>query len=181
MYIHILHIYVLKGVNVLLEEEIKTLLAIDPTYSFDVINCDSIEWTDERAKPTDDELNSKLDELNYISFIEIKYLELEKYIYSFYTNAKQNQDEKWVSSYTTKLKAYGVESLELKVVDMVKLYLDGSTLEEVISPVDDAFKPYFEKLVKIALRTEWAEQCIIEGKLAISENRDPQYDEFPIF
>jgi len=40
-------------------------------------------------------------------------------------------------------------------------------------------KAYFEKLVKVGIRTEWAERCIIEGKKSIVEDREPVYPEFP--
>ncbi len=36
-----------------------------------------------------------------------------------------------------------------------------------------------EKLIKIAVRTEWAEQCIIIGKAALASNSKPEFPTFP--
>jgi len=104
---------------------------------------------------------------------------IEKHIYSFYSEKKQSQDTKWADSYTTKLKASGVEDLELKIVNKAKAFFLGGTLEEMLEDVDDTQKPYFKKLIKVAIRTEWAELCVMEGKKAIQEDREPNYPPFP--
>jgi len=111
---------------------------------------------------------------------KLKAQAIETFVYSKYTAVKQSQDEKWVSNYTTKLKAQSVENLELQVVQMITSFYQGKTLAEALAPVtDEEQKPYFEKLVKVGIRTEWMENCIKEGNLAISENREPVYPEFP--
>lgn len=107
--------------------------------------------------------------------------ELENYIYSNYPNKKQQQDEKWVSNYSAKLKALNVENLESKIVSKVKAFFDGKTLEETISDVPEEQKKYFEKLVKVGVRAEWLELSIEEGKKAIEEKRDFSFRDFPIF
>ena len=104
---------------------------------------------------------------------------IEKHIYTNYPAKKQSQDEKWVSSYTTKLKASGVEDLELKIVNKAKAFFKGDTLEKVLKDVADDKKPYFKKLIKVAIRTEWAELCVMEGVKAIQEDREPNYPPFP--
>lgn len=116
---------------------------------------------------------------NKIKFIPMNEKELGLFIYEFYPSEKQQQDEKRVSSYTTKLKAQGVENLELKVVGMITSFYQGSNLEDILSSVEDAQKPYFEKLVKVGIRTEWMEICINEGQTAIAEDREPNYPKFP--
>lgn len=104
---------------------------------------------------------------------------MSMHVYAYYQRDKQQQDEKWVSSYTTKLKAQGVEDLELKVVGMITSFYQGSNLEEILSSVEDEQKPYFEKLVKVGVRTEWMENCIKEGTSAIAEKREANYPVFP--
>ena len=106
---------------------------------------------------------------------------LEKHIYNNYSQKKQSQDEKFVSSYTTKLKAKGVTALEKKIVAMITSFLAGATLEDILKDVTAEQKPYYEKLIKVGVRTEWSENCIVEGKTAIAENREPVYAEFPTF
>ena len=101
------------------------------------------------------------------------------YIYAYYSQKKQAQDEKWVSAYTTKLKAKGIKDLEKQIVVITGRFFDGESLKDILKDVPDEQKKYFEKLVKVAIRTEWAERCIIEGKLAIKENREPVYPDFP--
>ena len=104
---------------------------------------------------------------------------IENHIYSFYSEKKQSQDSKWADSYTTKLKASGVEDLELKIVNKAKAFFLGGTLEEMLEDVADDKKPYFKKLIKVAIRTEWAELCVMEGTKAIQEDREPNYPPFP--
>ena len=68
------------------------------------------------------------------------------------------------------------------MVEMITSFFTGSTLEESLAGVTvQEQKPYFEKLVKVGIRTEWAENCIKEGMTAIDEEREPVYPEFPTF
>jgi len=114
--------------------------------------------------------------------LKLKYHAIEEHIYNFYSQTKQSQDEKFVSSYTTKLKAIGVTTLEKKIVSMVGSFLAGSTLEECLSTVtNEDQKPFFEKLLKVGVRTEWCELCIKEGSLAITQEREAEYMAFPTF
>ena len=124
-------------------------------------------------------LHINMDDEKHKNMLSIINIDIENYIYSLYPAKKQNQDEKWVSSYTTKLKASGVEDLELKIVNKAKAFFLGGTFEEMLEDVDDTQKPYFKKLIKVAIRTEWAELCVMEGKKAIQEDREPNYPPFP--
>jgi nucleoside diphosphate kinase len=128
-----------------------------------------------------DDLEAKVKELEAQAIIDAKIKAIETYIYKYYPAKKQAQDEKWVSSYTTKLKAGGVVDLEVKAIAMITSFFSGKSLSEVLVDVSEDEKPFFEKLVKVGVRTEWAELCVIEGKTAIAENREPVYAEFPKF
>ena len=105
---------------------------------------------------------------------------IERIIYSKYPEKKQNQDEKWISSYNTKLKALGVENLETQIVSMVVSFFEGSSLENTLVDVPTSLKPYFEKLVKVGVRIEWAERCIVEGLLSFKENRESKFPQYPL-
>ena len=124
--------------------------------------------------------------------------ELSKTIYARYSLEKQTQDEKWVSAYSTKLKAAGVENLERTIVGVVANLESKSTQDsarEFVSGIPEPViariqgknkaerKAYaermFTKLVKIAARTQWAEACVQEGSLSISESREPNFPAFP--
>jgi len=129
--------------------------------------------------PSDDQIKAKIKELEAEALINAKYQGIETHIYTNYSEKKQSQDTKWADSYTTKLKASGVEDLELKIVNKAKAFFLGGTLEEMLEDVDDTQKPYFKKLIKVAIRTEWAELCVMEGKKAIQEDREPNYPPFP--
>lgn len=143
-------------------------------YKKEIPKSNFLKWDEEEnIVVTNDEL-----EQNYI--LKSKKTTIENFVYSKYTATKQSQDEKWVSNYTTKLKAQSVENLELQVVQMITSFYQGKTLAEALAPVTvEEQKPYFEKLVKVGIRTEWMENCIKEGNLAILENREPVYPEFP--
>ena len=123
----------------------------------------------------------KIEDLERKEILSNKKKNIEKYIYSKYSEIKQQQDEKWLSNYSTKLKALNVENLESKIVSKVTAFYDGKTLEETISDVPEEQKKYFEKLVKVGVRAEWLELSIEEGKKAIEEKRDFSFRDFPIF
>jgi len=119
------------------------------------------------------------DEEKIILELEQKYKNIEIYIYSVYSQSAQSQDLMWSNAYRTKLVALGQTEIEQKVVNYATLFFSGQTLENILSSVEEQIRPFYEKLVKVAIRTEWAEQAIIEGKLAIEEGREPNYMEFP--
>jgi hypothetical protein len=165
--------------NINLLFEAVNLLA--PNSKFNLNDKCEVVWDEnnEVQKPSDNDIQNKVKELEAQAVLDEKSQAIENHIYANYPQKKQAQDEKWVSSYTTKLKAGGVENLEVKVVQMITSFFSGSTLEECLSGVNKEQKPLFEKLVKVGIRTEWAELCIIEGKRAIAKNDEPNYPEFP--
>jgi len=106
---------------------------------------------------------------------------IEDYIYSKYTQTKQAQDAGWVANFTTKLVAGGVLDLDEQIVNFTFLFYEGKTLKEILIDIDDAVKPMYEKLVKVAVKNEWAYNCIQAGKKAITDNTEAVYPAFPVF
>jgi hypothetical protein len=132
--------------------------------------------------PTDtdfvsDEFKARLE----IAKQELAYLPIEEHIYSMYSEKKQAQDNGWVQNFTTKLKAGGITDVETQIVTMASSFLTGKKLNKILTGVDGAVKPMYEKLVEVAVKNEWAYLCIGEGKKAIAENREAVYPEFPKF
>ena len=129
--------------------------------------------------------NKKLQELlvklEAKAVIDEKSQAIENHIYANYPQIKQQQDNGWVSNFTTKLVANGVTDLDKKIVQLTTLFFSGKTLDEVLADIDEELKPKYKKLVKVAVKNEWALKCIQEGKKAIAENREPVYPEFPNF
>ena len=126
-------------------------------------------------------------ELENVSVEELKEREtvvkrnsIESHIYMYYPAKKQSQDEKWVSTYTAKLKASGVTNLEEQIVSMASRFFDGEGLEDIIKDIPDDQKKYYKKLIKVAIRTEWAERCIMEGMKAIEEDRSINFPKYPL-
>jgi len=113
--------------------------------------------------------------------LEEKYQAIEDFIYSEYTQTKQAQDAGWVANFTTKLVAGGVENLDEQIVNFTFLFYEGKTLEEILININDAVKPMYEKLVKVAVKNEWAYNCIQAGKKAITDNTEAVYPAFPVF
>ncbi len=107
--------------------------------------------------------------------------EVKEYIYKFYPEQKQNQDNKWTIHNKVILNANGVEELEKKIVDFVKRFEAGEKLEAILPNLNlaDDLKERFKKVVKIAIKDSWAEACIEEYKKAIAEKRKANYPAFP--
>ena len=108
-------------------------------------------------------------------------IEIEKQIYKHYSKDKQAQDGGWVTNFTTKLNAMGVKDLDKQIVTFAGAFLKGKKLKDILKDIDDAIKPMYEKLVKVAIKNEWTFLIIQEGKKAVAENREPVYPAFPIF
>jgi hypothetical protein len=103
---------------------------------------------------------------------------IEAYVYSKYSPNKQAQDLMWTNYHRTNLIAQGVTDLEKKIVTKALLIKGGKTLKEVLSDVKDEHKNAFDKLLKVALRTTWAESCIKEYISATTERRKAIFPEF---
>ena len=128
--------------------------------------------------PTEAEIEAVEKQLEMKRLAVEKEAEIEKHIYSFYSEKKQAQDEKWTSICMTKLKAAGVADLELKIVQAAGVFFQGKSLTEAVATFDGD-KELFTRLVKIAVRTEWGAQCVAEGLAAIKEQRAPKYPDWP--
>ena len=130
---------------------------------------------------TKTKITAKVKELEAKALIDAKSEAIELHIYANYSQKTQAQDNGWVSSFTTKLVASGITDLDKQIVEFTTSFLTGIKLSEILVNVDDAVKPMYEKLVKVAIKNEWCFNVIQEGKLAIKENREPVYAEFPKF
>jgi len=161
--------------------KVQAILRIMPDADFDVNNGEEVIWRDDRDIPSDADIDAMINVIEIEDDLALKKKSISDHIYSKYTRDKQTEDSTYVTSYITRLKAYGVTDLEVTVINMVKNIMEGSTIDDEVSDVDDEFKDMYKKLIKVAFRTNWAELCAIEGKLAITENRAPIYPDYPEF
>ncbi len=116
-----------------------------------------------------------------MSVEEIANIAIENAIITKYPLRKQNQDLVWTNYYKTELIANGETDVEQKVVDIVLAVKDGKSVDDALNNIDDDKKDAYKKLVKVAIRTSWARDCINEGLVAIAERRNPNYSQFPRF
>lgn len=112
---------------------------------------------------------------------ELAMVAIESAIFNKYPTRKQNQDLMWTNYHRTNLVAQGETDVEQKVVGMVLAVQSGKTVEEALSDIDADKKVAYRKLVKVGLRTAWAEKCIEEGLTAMAESREPNYPPYPTF
>ena len=135
--------------------------------------------------------------------LEQKKRDISEHIYKFYPAIKQAQDLKWSEAFRIKLGVYGVVNVDKKIYTMGIGFFTGKTFNKAISLVlseatteivnsleavpteeergilESDTKEKLETLLGIAIRTEWAERCIVEGRKAIVEDREPVYMDFP--
>ncbi len=109
---------------------------------------------------------------------ELKIKAIETHIYSKYSQKAQAQDQVWTDNFHTKLVVMGM-GVEAKVVGGVKAFMGGVTIAEYLKDENVETMPLLEKLIRIGVRSEWVYQCILEGKKAIAEDREPVYAEYP--
>lgn len=128
--------------------------------------------------PTPEEIDACMAQIEMERLVAEKEGEIETHIYANYPQKKQAQDEKWTSICMTKLKAAGVQDLELKIVQAAGAYFQGQSLEQATASFEGD-NELFTRLIKIAVRTEWASLCVAEGVAAIKENRGANYPEWP--
>lgn len=126
-------------------------------------------------------VDNKIIEIKAQHIVELKSQAIEDHIYESYPERVQAQDNGWVTNFTAKLKAGGVNDIESQVVGLATLFLQGKKLKDILKNIDAKVKPMYEKLVKVAIKNEWSFLIIQEGKKAIAENREPVYPEFPKF
>jgi len=104
---------------------------------------------------------------------------IENEIYNHYSPHKQSQDLMWTNFFRTELLAKGEVNIEQKVVSMVLAVQGGKSVDEALADIDDKQKEAYKKLLKVAIRTAWAEACIKEGVSALEEDREAHFPAFP--
>lgn len=144
---------------------------------------DEIIWLDDRTQPSKEAIEAKVKELEAQALIDAKSQAIETHIYANYPQKKQAQDEKWTSYHMTLLKAGAVEDLEMKIVTATTSFFSGASFLDVVAGLSEIETQVesFTKLLEISIRTQWTKLVIDEGKLSITENREPVYAEFPQF
>jgi len=154
-----------------------------PTAKYEIgADYESLVWDDENIeKPTEEQIEAKIKELEIQALIDEKSQAIEDHIYENYPQKTQAQDNGWVTNFTTKLNAMGVKDLDKQIVTFAGAFLKGKKLKDILKDIDDAIKPMYDKLVKVAIKNEWTFLVIQEGKKAVAENRKPVYPAFPIF
>lgn len=157
------------------------ICSLVPGANFELEDGVIVKWKSEIKQPTKTKIGNKVKELETIEKIEAKNQDIENHIYSKYTKLKQAQDAGWVQNFTTKLVANGANDLDNQIVGFTFSFYEGKTLEEILINIDDAVKPMYEKLVKVAVKNEWAYNCILAGKKAITDNTEADYPAFPVF
>ncbi|MFL7024254.1 hypothetical protein BCS58_08075 [Enterovibrio norvegicus] len=147
---------------------------------------------------THSELSERATELEAQYLQERSYLEMseviEEQVYLHYSQKQQSQDEKWNSRFSAKFRAVGVTDIDTTTVVVgSNVYASLSSLNVEVNAAFDALptdvqnndpdyiRYMLEKLIMIAVRTEWAENIIMEGKAAWAENRPPVWHDFPRF
>jgi len=125
----------------------------------------------------------KIKEISDSELIIVKINELKKsiknYIYLHYSAEKQSQDQVWVMAFRSKLVAGDFKDIEKTILSKASSVINGQTISKVVSSYSKINKPMVEKLIKVAIKTNWAELCVIEGKAAIEEDRDFNFPKFP--
>ena len=156
-----------------------------PDGSFDykgkALNILDFQHEDELSDKDQALVDNKIKEIKVQHLIELKSQAIEDHIYENYPQKTQAQDNGWVTNFTTKLNAMGVKDLDKQIVTFAGAFLKGKKLKDILKDIDDAIKPMYDKLVKVAIKNEWTFLIIQEGKKAVAENREPVYPAFPIF
>ncbi|EFO33210.1 conserved hypothetical protein [Roseibium sp. TrichSKD4] len=122
---------------------------------------------------------------------------ISDHIYAHYSAEKQAQDAKWAESYRTKLVAAGVPSLEATVFGIIAAgkdfdsacasvvnALDAEVLGKVQGKTKTERKAYatamLVKLVKVGIRTEWAESCIRTAMAQAAKGEEIAFPQYPV-
>ena len=110
-------------------------------------------------------------------WIEDKYKQLEKYIYTYYPPVKQQSDIADKNYYEVLLKNEGITDLDKDIITRTKNYFEnGRKLDDVVSDIaDENKKEAYLQLIKTAIRVAWVIDCKKELKQAINEKREPEY------
>lgn len=108
-------------------------------------------------------------------------MQIENHIYKYYPQKKQSQDEKWFTLYSSKLKALSIQDVDTKIIQMTDAIFENKQLQDLLEDIPDEQKPYFQKLVKVSSRIQWAELCISEFQSAFAQNKQALLPDFPEF
>ncbi|GEM_PF-2596261 len=109
-----------------------------------------------------------------------KLKEIERYIYRYYPQSKQNSDLADKLYYENTLKARGFENLEQTIVTKIIAFESGKNFDELLSDIADENKEAILQLVKVGIRVAWVQKCKAELKTALLENREPEYPVYPL-
>ena len=112
--------------------------------------------------------------------LQAKYNSCKNYIYHHYPQEKQASDIADKVYYETLLRAKGINNLEQDIVNRTTEFYNGKSLEEVIADVADEDKVAYEQLLKVAIRAKFVQDCKLELKKAIDENKEPEYPKYPL-
>jgi len=136
--------------------------------------------------PSKEEFEQKYIEFELQNNLNNKYNSCSSYIYKYYSSVKQQSDLADKLQYEVILKAKEDENgeliypnLEKNILDRIVRFNNGESLEDIISDITDEDKIAFEQLIKVGIRVSWVQSCKQELKLAIQENREPNYPNYP--
>ena len=145
------------------------------------LRIENAEWRINDTIEIKSDKNPKIEkiakELEAKAVIDAKAQDIENYIYSNYPAKEQAQDNGWKDNFRTK----PVVDIDTQIVTLAASFLKGKKLNLVLKGVDSKVKPMFEKLVKIAVKSEWMLDCINAGKTAIKNNVEADFPVFPKF
>lgn len=112
------------------------------------------------------------------------------YIYSHYSEQNQSQDRGYQAYAQTVIVGMSaqtdnpvtLDALTVEIMGVVlQIFAEEVTLADYVATKPTDLQEHYEKLIKIGMRLKWTKACIDEGKLAIAENRDPDYPPYPNF
>jgi hypothetical protein len=117
----------------------------------------------------------------YLKKVEIdkKYKECTEYILTYYPKEKQQSDFVDKIYYETLLRSMRIQDIDKDIVDRVIRFLNGESLDSILSDIDDTVKLYYEQLLKTAIRVNWVQACKRILKESIENNTEPEYPPFP--
>ena len=134
--------------------------------------------------------SDELDALVSKERVAIKKEAIGKHIYRYYSEKKQGQDRGYQAYSQTAIvgitaqtdNPITLDSLTVEVMGAVlQIFAEVLTLSDFVESKPENLQEHYEKLVKIGMRLKWTKLCIDEGKLAIAENREPNYPNYPKF
>ena len=161
----------------LLVKAIQSLVGADANFR---VEGSKIIWLDSRPQPTQEQIEAKIKELEEQEKFQAKYNSCKNYIYKYYPQEKQASDIADKVYYETLLRAKGINNLEQDIVNRTTRFYNGETIEEIIADVDDEDKVAYEQLLKVAIRTKFVQDCKLELKKAIDENKEIEYPKYPL-